>query len=271
MKKCPACNRSYSDESLNFCLDDGAVLASPHDPEATLVNPTPIVYPPPTEVLPSSGSLRSRTPNSMLPYLIVGLLALIIGGGMVTLLRSRDKADPSNESQNRTASAAPVESTKPPSKKEESKTVTVSAQRMWTDTNIQLKNGDLIEINASGKANASGVSTDGAYKWVDPDGWGYAPEFTNGETGEPMRWTYVLGRGTSLMCLTGKVGKNGQPFKVGRYYTFTASENGTLYLGANDVISDYKGNILYSLDETGIIWPDNGGAFTATVKRTSTQ
>ena len=26
MKQCPACNRKYSDETLNFCLDDGAAL-----------------------------------------------------------------------------------------------------------------------------------------------------------------------------------------------------------------------------------------------------
>ncbi|MEZ5345249.1 MAG: SPOR domain-containing protein [Pyrinomonadaceae bacterium] len=28
MRKCPKCDRSYSDETLNFCLDDGAVLFS---------------------------------------------------------------------------------------------------------------------------------------------------------------------------------------------------------------------------------------------------
>ncbi len=28
MKKCPKCDRSYSDETLNFCLDDGTVLFS---------------------------------------------------------------------------------------------------------------------------------------------------------------------------------------------------------------------------------------------------
>ena len=265
MKTCPRCNRNYADESLNFCLDDGSVLTSPYDPEATIVSSKRTVIPTGTEVVPQ-GSLSPHKRKAMLPYLIVGLLALIIGGGIATLLISKDKA----ESQNPTTSAQ-VESTKPAYRTEETKIITVSAQRMWTDTNVQLKNGDLVEINASGKVNASGVSTDPAYKWVDPDGWGYAPEFKNGETGEPLRWTYVLGPGTSLMCLTGKVGPNGQPFKVGRHYLFTAQENGTLYLGANDVISDYKGNIVYTLDESSIIWPDNGGAFTVNVKRTSTQ
>jgi hypothetical protein len=37
MKRCPQCNRTYSDETLNFCIADGQVLsASYHDPAATL-------------------------------------------------------------------------------------------------------------------------------------------------------------------------------------------------------------------------------------------
>ncbi len=36
MKGCPICKRTYSDETFRFCLDDGAVLSSPDDPEATL-------------------------------------------------------------------------------------------------------------------------------------------------------------------------------------------------------------------------------------------
>lgn len=31
MKKCPQCNREYSDETLNFCLDDGTVLIAVRD------------------------------------------------------------------------------------------------------------------------------------------------------------------------------------------------------------------------------------------------
>jgi hypothetical protein len=35
VKKCPACNRSYDDETLNFCLEDGALLSAPDDPDKT--------------------------------------------------------------------------------------------------------------------------------------------------------------------------------------------------------------------------------------------
>ena len=36
MKKCPKCNRTYSDEEMSFCLDDGSLLAAFYDPEATV-------------------------------------------------------------------------------------------------------------------------------------------------------------------------------------------------------------------------------------------
>jgi TonB family protein len=48
IKKCPACNRTYSDESISFCLADGALLSPPQEDTgaATAVMPTP---PAPTE------------------------------------------------------------------------------------------------------------------------------------------------------------------------------------------------------------------------------
>lgn len=44
MKRCPTCNRTFNDDSLSFCLDDGTPLAfegSGPDSEATLVSPSP--------------------------------------------------------------------------------------------------------------------------------------------------------------------------------------------------------------------------------------
>lgn len=42
MKRCPQCNRTYSDEMFTFCLADGALLSAPYDPAATMVLPTAI-------------------------------------------------------------------------------------------------------------------------------------------------------------------------------------------------------------------------------------
>jgi hypothetical protein len=58
MKRCPSCNRSYTDASLNFCLEDGTPLVSEGaqsaDPNAT-VRYTSIrdTNPPATEIYPS--------------------------------------------------------------------------------------------------------------------------------------------------------------------------------------------------------------------------
>ena len=56
MKRCPSCNRTYTDLSLNFCLEDGTPLAAdvppPSDPNATMRYPAPrdTSEPPPTEI-----------------------------------------------------------------------------------------------------------------------------------------------------------------------------------------------------------------------------
>src|SRR3954471_5354676 len=37
MRKCPECNRVYSDETLNYCLEDGAALITPVEPDTALL------------------------------------------------------------------------------------------------------------------------------------------------------------------------------------------------------------------------------------------
>lgn len=55
LKRCPECNRTYSDEGLSFCLADGALLSAPYDPQATEQFTVPReTDPPPTEVLPQT-------------------------------------------------------------------------------------------------------------------------------------------------------------------------------------------------------------------------
>ena len=53
MKGCPTCNRTYGDDTLTFCLDDGTRLSASHDLRSTLQGPAPRVTDPPrTEILP---------------------------------------------------------------------------------------------------------------------------------------------------------------------------------------------------------------------------
>ncbi len=52
MKSCPACNSTYSDDSITFCLVDGSILSAPYEPEATQRIPAArITNPPATGIL----------------------------------------------------------------------------------------------------------------------------------------------------------------------------------------------------------------------------
>ncbi len=71
MKRCPTCNRTYADLSLNFCLDDGTPLTSDAAPttdlNATIRYPPPrdTAEPPPTEIYrpaPAAPAPRPTTP-----------------------------------------------------------------------------------------------------------------------------------------------------------------------------------------------------------------
>ena len=68
MKRCPTCNRTYTDLSLNFCLEDGTPLTTDApggvDPNATLRYPSPrdTAEPPPTEIYrPAPSTAPPRT------------------------------------------------------------------------------------------------------------------------------------------------------------------------------------------------------------------
>jgi len=77
MKRCPRCNRTYADDTLAFCLDDGTPLLLQRAQDQTLVLPTP--FPPPT--------LQRQRP--LLRYVLVALFCLIVGS-VTTILIMRD-------------------------------------------------------------------------------------------------------------------------------------------------------------------------------------
>jgi hypothetical protein len=73
MKRCPSCNRTYTDLSLNFCLEDGAPLVSDaaraSDPHATLCYPAPrdTSEPPPTEIYRQETPILDQVPVIVQP------------------------------------------------------------------------------------------------------------------------------------------------------------------------------------------------------------
>jgi hypothetical protein len=80
MKSCPACNRTYPDDTLAFCLMDGSVLSAPYDPSDSQRRPaargtraprTEVLSPPtmPVETRrPLQSTIRAPVPQVPLPY-----------------------------------------------------------------------------------------------------------------------------------------------------------------------------------------------------------
>jgi len=71
MKRCPSCNRTYTDASLNFCLEDGTPLvgesAPGADPNATVKYDIRDTNPPKTEIYPSFPPASSPPSTSQPP------------------------------------------------------------------------------------------------------------------------------------------------------------------------------------------------------------
>jgi hypothetical protein len=116
MKRCPTCSRTYTDDALSFCLDDGAPLLSvggdappSFDPNATLAYPTPrdtsqqpqsfppppsnqSFPPPPTPGGWAPGPTAAPYPQaarkkSALPWILGGAaVLLVLGIGFVVLI-----------------------------------------------------------------------------------------------------------------------------------------------------------------------------------------
>jgi hypothetical protein len=114
MKRCPQCNRNYSDDALSFCLDDGSPLVSAaapssFDPAATIAYPqsretTPqptIAYPSQAPATPPPQQPHLSTPppswspmppsapqkKSVWPWLLgIGAVLVFMGIGVVILI-----------------------------------------------------------------------------------------------------------------------------------------------------------------------------------------
>lgn len=69
MKRCPTCNRSYTDDTLTFCLQDGSQLTHDHDSEATVIAPP----------------LQSAATNNSHRIYQVIIILLVLGGAGVGL------------------------------------------------------------------------------------------------------------------------------------------------------------------------------------------
>ena len=98
MKRCPTCSRVYDEDTLRFCLDDGANLIemSPGEPiPPTLVMPAfaepiptikqafPPVAAPINDGVSRGATNTTKRPRNILPWLLVGFLIFLFGAGAI--------------------------------------------------------------------------------------------------------------------------------------------------------------------------------------------
>src|SRR5262245_4475021 len=133
MKRCPTCNRTYTDASLNFCLEDGTPLTQdpppPTDPNATMryavardtTDPPPTeIYrpdthpvtpqvapppPPPPQWSPMPQAAPQKKSNAL--WWVLGALALVAltGVGLVAVFIALSMGGNANSNSNRIANA----------------------------------------------------------------------------------------------------------------------------------------------------------------------
>jgi hypothetical protein len=85
MKRCPTCNKTFTDQTLSYCIDDGTPLVSiPDDDELTAFGRgtddtrwNPPAYQPPSYVAPESSTKRRAWPWVVG---IIGVLVLVLVG-----------------------------------------------------------------------------------------------------------------------------------------------------------------------------------------------
>jgi hypothetical protein len=251
MKQCPTCNRTYPDDSLRFCLEDGSPLSLTNDPDATLVmSQSGTQTRQPAAVAASAPPPAARS-NQKFLYLAIALGAVLLGGGAVALLKSsgigantRQTTLPSNPTAKPTNTATPLS---------REWTVTIPAVSPWTCTNIDITEGQTLTITATGRGVWKNVaqSYPKGFEECGPDG---TP---------PVDSADYYSNISSYQCpeaykgaLIGRIGQNGTPFPVGAKFRRVMTESGALCLGINDLKPQ--------VDATG--FRDNSGAFTAHIR-----
>lgn len=97
MKKCPACNRTYSDETLSFCLEDGSLLSASfnldEEPETvvrpikTELAPTEFFQPELNEIPTIVSNQNANLPSRQSPKTQINknLIVLLVLSGFVAL------------------------------------------------------------------------------------------------------------------------------------------------------------------------------------------
>jgi len=121
------------------------------------------------------------------------------------------------------ASVAPQDASGSQAKESETIAVAVQANQPWTDTNIEVEEGEIITVSATGaiQTNLAGATATPA---------GSMPDCS---VAGPVHVPFVA---PELPCwsMLGRIGPAGRVFEIGSNKRFKADASGELYLGVND-------------------------------------
>ena len=162
MKRCPTCGRRYSDDTLNFCLEDGASLSFGQDSEPTLISPSPTVSTTPRPTV-SSYAPQHAPPSQLRWILFVAIIlgAFIVGGGIVAFVYNTTKSSTSGDERASSTSTPATSDKSPAPSVEPSRSNAPNLTGDWRLTNTiettsypayaNLRVGYRLSINQTGK------------------------------------------------------------------------------------------------------------------------
>jgi hypothetical protein len=159
MKQCPACKTTYTDETLRFCLADGATLTDLGGEQQTVVrpggDPMRVQIPQETQAfavsptIPQSYSGGSGGNGMKILLAVVGLAVLVIAalgvGAFIYFSAGRNEVAANNNSSNRTASPNPSPMSSPNSNQND--------QRDQKIANLEKQLNEQKNANRSANAN----------------------------------------------------------------------------------------------------------------------
>jgi hypothetical protein len=172
MKRCPTCNRTFTEEHLSFCIEDGTPLVvqqTEEDEELTEVNtnygynPAQPPYQPPSYVSTGSDATKRRTwpwVVGILSLLLVVLIGFTVAAVILVpklIRQSQQESTVSNNSNSSTESNPPSLNnsnvaentlTPPPTDKEVVLAQLRDLEHEWTVANINADKKKLAEILA---------------------------------------------------------------------------------------------------------------------------
>jgi hypothetical protein len=173
MKRCPTCNRTYTDPNLSFCVDDGTPLAE--DDESTVVSPSSgaerrddwnaAPYRPPSSYVPTPPRKQRRVWPWLLGVVaafVLGVAGLMIAAAIFVprMVRQRPVEPPvtTNANTDNTEQTETSENvdTPPPTNEEQVLAQLRDLENEWTVANLNADKRKLGQILADEYVDSAG-------------------------------------------------------------------------------------------------------------------